>query len=298
MYSVCDLENKYSGIFPNLRSSGTLLAASDYSGESKDSSFIVFSFLLTTLDSWSQWEPKRVQVRDAHLSNSRRMSFKRLGDKQRQAALIPLLDAASTLEGISLSVAVHKSCDTIFNDPPLDLLNPDFAVYRAWKPKVLNKAFFAVHTLAFLLAGLGAPMQNFLWFTDEDSIAANGKRIGELTQLFAWIGTLYLPFMMGHFRCGTSKSDDGSRQLEDYIAVPDLVAGALSEQLNLPSPVCGNAGDIFWIYRPDMSNKTKTITSWLSNVSCPLKKLFVVVEQNPNNIGQMISCHHFYNQRA
>ena len=117
--NFCDLENKYQGVFTNLRPARTLLSASDYIGEAKDRYFTVFSFLLTSLDSWQKWEPKRIQVRQAHLSNSRRMSFKRLGDKQRRAALVPLLDAASALEGISLSVALHKRCDTVFNNPPL-----------------------------------------------------------------------------------------------------------------------------------------------------------------------------------
>ena len=291
-----NLNKKYNGIFPNLRPASTILAASDYSGEAKGSNFVVFSFLLASLESWADWEPKRVQVRRTHLSNLRRMSFKQLGDKQRRAALIPLLDAASRLQGISFSVAVHKSCNEIFNDPPLDLSNPAFHAYRSWKPKVLTKAFFVIHILIFLLAGLGAPMQNVLWFTDEDSIAANDNRLGELTQLLSWIGSNYLPFTMGHIRCGTSRSDDGTRQLEDYLAIPDLIAGALSEQLNLPSFENVNKGDVFWLYRPDMSNKAKTITSWFSDISSPLKKIFCVIEPHPKGSGHLISCHHFFNQ--
>ena len=132
---------------------------------------------------------------------------------------------------LSRTRRLDKKCSDIFNNPPLDLSNPDFGAYRSWKPKVLEKAFFIVHTLAFLLAGLGAPMQNVLWFTDEDSIAANEKRVSELTQLLSWISCLYMPFMMGQVRCGTSKSDDGSRQIEDYLAIPDLVA-------SYPQKVC------------------------------------------------------------
>ena len=157
-----EFDKKYGEIFPNLRSASTILAASDYSGEGNDSDFLVFSILLSSLDSWEQWEPRRVQVRQAYLSNLRRMSFKRMADKQRQSALIPLLDAASKLQGISFSIAVNKKCNHIFNNPPLDLSNPDFGAYRNWKPKVLAKAFFVVSTLAFLLAGLGAPMQKCL----------------------------------------------------------------------------------------------------------------------------------------
>ena len=140
-------------------------------------------------------------------------------------------------------------------------------------------------------------MQNVFWFTDEDAIAANDDRLGDLTNLFAWISSQYLSFSMGHFRVGTSKSDDGSRQLEDFISIPDLVAGAFSEQLNLPlSGAAKTSGDYFWIYRPDMSMKTRAITNWLADVSCSLKKVLCIVEPKPDRSGQLISLHHFYNK--
>jgi hypothetical protein len=34
----------------------------------------------------------------------------------------------------------------------------------------------------------------------------------------------------GRIRCGTMKCDNGSLQIEDFVAIPDLIAGALSEQ--------------------------------------------------------------------
>ena len=77
-----------------------------------------------------------------------------------------------------------------------------------------------------------------------------------------------------------------------------LVAGALAEQFNLPTPLSDNRGGIFWIFRPDMSGKTKIITSWLSDISCPLKKILCVMEPQPSGNGQVVSCHHFYNQQG
>ena len=291
-----NLDRTYRDVFPNLTSARTLLIASDYSGESPDSNFRVYSFLVSSLESWTKWEPERIQVRQKFLSDSRRMSFKALTDNQKQRALLPLLDAANQLEGLSLSVAVDKRGGALFNSPPLELSNPDFFAYQSWKPKVLEKAFFVTHVLGLLLAGLGAPTQNALWFTDEDSIAANEKRIGELTQLFAWISSIYLPFDLGHLRCGTAKSDDGSRQIEDYLAIPDLVAGSLSEQLNLGTPLNNDAGDVFWFYRPDMSNKTKSITSWFADASCSLKRLYCVIEPRSDGTGHKVSCHHFHDR--
>lgn len=293
---LASISEKHPISFPNLRSSNTLFVFSDFSGESQDSEFMIFSFLIIPSTKFTDWEEKRIQVRSTYLQNSRRMSFKRLGDRQRRAALMPFLDAAGTLDGISLSISINKHCRELSNAPLIDLSNDEFSSYRKWKSKVLNKACFAVHVLSLLISGLAAPGQNILWFTDEDAIAANDQRLTELAQLFTWICSTYLPFSLGHFRCGTGKSDNGTMQIEDLLAVPDLIAGALYEQFKLPNPGLELAGDVSWMYRPDMSQKTKEITSWFSNVSCPLRKFLVVVEPGRDDSGQVVSVHHYYNQ--
>ena len=293
----CRLDTKYQNFFPDLRSACTLLLGSDYSGESPDSPYLVFSFLLTSLESWAKWEPKRLQVRLSHLSDSRRISFKRLADGQRRRALGPFLEAANDLNGLSLSVAVSKQCDTVFAaSPPLDLSNTEFAAYRKWKPAVLDKTFFVLHVLGVLLGGLAAPMQDVIWITDEDSIAANNQRVRELTQLFAWISSQYLEFDLGHCRCGTSRCDDGSRQIEDLIAIPDVIAGALAEQMILRSRDHAGASNIFWVHRGDFSDKTKEITWWYSESHYSLKRILCIVDPSVNGQGHLLSWFHFHNQ--
>ncbi|MCP4083420.1 MAG: hypothetical protein GY743_24645 [Planctomycetaceae bacterium] len=293
---LAGISENYPESFPNLRSCDTLLVFSDFSGESRDSDFLIFSFLIIPSRTFADWEQSRIEIRSKYLKNSRRMSFKRLGDRQRSAALMPFLNAAESLDGISLSVAVNKRCPELRNTPPIDLSNDDFSDYRKWKPKVLSKACFAIHVLSLLITGLAAPRQNIFWFTDEDAIAANDQRLAELTQLFARICSTYLPFNLGHFRCGTSKSDNGTMQLEDLLAVPDLIAGSLYEQFKLPNPRFVLTGDVFWMYRPDMSPKTKDITLWFSSVSCPLKKILAIIEFGVDNNDQVVSVHHHYNQ--
>ncbi|MGA2404910.1 MAG: hypothetical protein ABSG91_24935 [Syntrophobacteraceae bacterium] len=224
----------YEQILPDFREARTPLLGTDYSGESSGAPYWVYSILITSLESWANWEPIRLHVRNEYLSDLRRMSFKRLTDGQRRRALLPLLQAANSLDGLSFSVAVNKQCESIFaGRPPLDLKNPQFAPYRKWKANILERAFFIVHTLSVLIAGLAVPGQNVMWFADEDSIAANDERVRELTHIFAWISSLYLTFDLGHFRCGNSKCDDGARQIEDFLAVPDLIAGSIAEQMAL-----------------------------------------------------------------
>lgn len=291
------LDNSYEQSLPDFSNATTLLLGSDYSGESSPAPYLVYSFLLASLETWAQWEPKRLQIRQDYLSDSRRMSFKSLGDAQRQRALLPLLKAANSIRGLSFSVAINKKCDSLFAERiPLDLNNADFAAYRKWKPAVLEKAFLILHFLGFLLAGLAKSGQNVLWFTDEDNIAANEERIRELTNLFVWITTPYLTFNLGHCRCGTSRCDDGSKQIEDFLAIPDLVAGALAEQLKITTEDRPKLSGVFWMHRGDFSDKTKEITWWFSDVRHPLKRLVCIIDPTENGRSHIVSWFHFYDQ--
>ncbi|MGB6066716.1 MAG: hypothetical protein WBG50_18075 [Desulfomonilaceae bacterium] len=291
------LDSTYEHFLPNLRGADTLLLGSDYSGEAPSATHVVYSFLLTSLESWASWEPIRLRIRKQFFSDSRRMSFKRLSDGQRRRALPHLLKAANSLEGLSLSIAFNKRSESVFEArPPLDLSNPQFAAFRKWKTEVLEKAFFICHVLGVLLAGLAVPYQNVLWFTDEDSIAANDDRVRELTQLFAWISSLYLRFTLGHCGCGTSRCDNGSRQIEDFLAIPDMIAGALAEQVALRGTDPDDLAEVFWMHRGDFSDKTKTITWWFSDSGSPLRRLAFIVDPAKDGNGLILSTFHFFDQ--
>ena len=236
----------------------------------------------------------RIQIRQKIFSDSRRISFKNLGDKQRKRALEPILEAANTLNGLSFSIAINKKCKSLFSgDYPLDIKNPDFVQYKKWKRDVLEKAFIIVRILGFLIAGLSKSGQNIFWFTDEDNIASNDQRICELT---TWVSSNYVKFPLGHLRCGTSRCDDGTRQIEDFLAIPDLIGGALSEQLKRKSDKSIDIPGVFWMYRGDFSEKTKIITWWYSKCNFPLKRMFFLINPSRKGMGDEISFYHFHNQ--
>jgi hypothetical protein len=289
---------KYANGLPDLRATKNLLIGADYSGEDGKAPCVVYSLLMTSIEAWAEWEPKRLQVRRTHFSDSRRMSFKKLSDKQRAQALLPILNAADSLDGLIFSIAISKQCPSVFSaSPPLDLRNPQFAAYRKWKPSVLDKAFLILHLSGLLIGGLAEAGQDLLWFTDEDSIAANDQRVSELTQLFAWISSLYLSFEMGRCRCGTSRCDNGTLQIEDFLAIPDLVAGALSEQfaINANSPPMPSG--VFWVQRGDFSEKTQRITWWFADAGQALKRLVCVVDPTEDGTAHKVSWYHFHNQQ-
>ena len=282
---------------PNFRKAPALLIGSDYSGESSDYPYTVYSFLLMSNSEWAKWEPRRVEIRQKYLSDFRRMSFKNLNDIHRKMALLPLLDIANSIDGISFSVAIHKQAVSLFDGPfPLDLGNKDFAMFRKWKKSVLEKAFTAIHFIGFLLAGFCKEGQDIYWFTDEDNIAANNQRISELTKLFAWVSDNYLTFSLGRCYCGTSRCDNGSMQIEDLLAIPDLIAGAISEQLKLRASDPKEIPDSFFIFRPDYTEKSSIISWWFSTCNKPLKRLLFVIDPSKDHKHHLVSFYHFHSQ--
>ena len=163
----------------------------------------------------------------------------------------------------------------------MDLTNPEFAQYRTWKRPALENACRVIHILSLFMAGLCQPRQNLLWFTDEDAIAANPQRLYQLTDLFAWISSGYLSFDMGHLRCGTTASDDGSKRIEDLAAIPDLIAGAVSEQLEVTDREMPDmVGNVFWLHAPLVRAKTNFISRWLIKTEAPLKRLVFYISSS------------------
>jgi hypothetical protein len=275
-----------SYVVPSFDESSTLLLGSDYSGESGDEPYVVYSFLIVGNAAWASWEPKRLALRRMIFPDDRRMSYKKLGDAYRRRFLRPVLEAADELDGISIPLAINKSAPSLFpKSGPLDLSNRDFEVFRSWKPSVLDKVFTLLHVAGFLLAGLGKPGQDVLWFTDEDQIAANPKMLTHLTKAFGWIASRYLEFDLGHIRCGTTSCDNGSRQIEDFVCIPDLVAGAISEQFR-GSIANGFRDDkILWISGAGMKDKAPPIMFWLATRQMKLKKHVFVIDPTSDGIG-------------
>jgi hypothetical protein len=282
---------------PNLSSTSTILVSSDYSGEHSGSKYQILSFLIADTGNCEQWDKEREEVRAEFLSNNRRMSFKELRDNQKFKALKPFLSSADRIPGLVFTVAIESSIQSLFEGlAPLDLENPEFLFFKSWRPNVLEKAFRILHFISFLLAGISHPGQNIIWFTDEDSIAANPDRLRQLTNLFSWVISPYLAFDLGHLRCGTTKCDDGSRRIEDLTAIPDLVAGAIGEQLQLQYEKKPDTSNIFWIQRSDFTQKTSFITWWLADTTKPLKRLFCKIDLLKTSNKLNVSWFHFHNQ--
>jgi len=280
--SIRDMEARNPGLLPNLRQGSVILTVSDFSGQHRSAKFDVLSFLMADLEQCGLWEALRSQVRRDYLGDGRRMAFKNLGDRRRKLALGPFLEAAEAVVGASVSFAVHKAVQSLFRQQyQLDMNHAELAAYKHWRAGTFERLLRVVHMISFFLAGLSREGQDVFWFTDEDDIAANRDRLTELTKVFAFVSSWYLRHDLRHLRCGTTRSDV-NRQLEDFAAVPDLVAGALSELLTAMET--GGTLPRFPLFLPapsGVSDKTKTIMCWFAQQSGNLKRLVCLI--NPSD---------------
>jgi hypothetical protein len=281
--SIRTVELRHPHLLPNLRDAETLVIGSDYGGHHAASRFESFSFVIADHKSCLEWANRRRRLREAHLNDGRRLAYKNLNDGKRRAILDPFLRIADELPGLLFSVLVDKDVASLFGDGiAFRRDDPSLVEFDGWSPSVIEKFLRIIHLVSFLLAGLSAPAQHVMWVTDQDDIVANTARLNRCVELLARICSHYLPHSLGHLRVATTKSDTGSRDLEDFVAIPDLASGALCDvvsELKLSGGL--PASEIIQLLGPNLQPKAKAITAWLSEDGHPLRRLIYAIDEMP-----------------
>ncbi|MBY0566017.1 MAG: hypothetical protein K2P70_01800 [Hyphomonadaceae bacterium] len=268
--------------FPQGLRGRQLYSVADFSGAHSNVGYDTYAFLVFDLDRNEWWLTAQRAFRSEALKSRRRMSFKNLGDRARRRALKPFLMAAEEIEGALIVFAIKKDHGSMFITSPS--AREDDAL-KMWKPTVREHLMRVLHLGALVIARVSAPGQDLMWITDQDEIASNDAQLTEMTTLFANIWGNITDHSLGHLRCGTTRSDDGSLVLEDLCAIPDLAAGASCELLSVMAreqlfPVKGLVTPL----RPSgFSPKTIVISNWLADRTRPLKRIIVVLDADGTN---------------
>lgn len=270
---------------PNLHSAGTIVATSDYSGQHKSSRFESYAFLIVDGRAVPEWDERRRGVRRAYRTEGRSISYKKLGDALKRRMLPAFLREADRLPGLCVCILIEKSIPSMFRtEGSLDLSESGLAPYARFSKDIFEKLLRVVHFQSLFLAGMTRPGQNVFWFTDQDDIAANEGGIVELTDIWRNVFGNYLQHVLGHVRCGTTGSDDGSLQIEDLAAIPDLVAGATVEAMNNYAAEGTMPTSRLIVPPPStMSSKARLLIGWLTDDRWPLRRLVFSFEAEPDS---------------
>jgi hypothetical protein len=281
---IYESEWRNPDLLTSVRRGNTLFLASDYSGDYKSVHYESISFLVVDLAFYWLWNEFRQKIRKEILKDNRRISFKKLNDDRRAKALVPLLRASNTLPGLLITFLIDKGVIPQLSVGIEEGHESSVVPLSKWKRKSFEKLNRVGHLGAMLVGCMSAPRQDVIWITDEDEIAPNVTKLVEATNVIGHFLNHYCSHNMGRFQFGTTKSDNGSKEIEDLAALPDLAAGALAElltmasdnqvlpqsQIHLPLPVC-------------ISRKTHAIVGWLADKPHPLKKLVVYVDQTSSD---------------
>jgi hypothetical protein len=273
--------------FPLLREAECLFVGSDYGGEHKEASWQTIAFVIADMAAAAAWQPAREAIRRTLLRDGRRMAFKNLNDRVRRQAMQSFLEAANHLPGLIVTFAMPRTLGSLF----ATVSRPDpacleFEGLRDLTSGVAEKLLRVVHLIALLVAGFSAPGQDLLWATDEDAIAANPTRLRSLVDTVARVASHLLPHGLRHVRVATAKQDKGDRSLEDLLAIPDIAAGGLSAVL---TSMLGARGaplkGLFLAPSTEAPLKARLVMDWLSDNTQPLRRLVVLVDENPGTRG-------------
>ena len=269
-----------STALPDFTHASTLLIGSDYSGQHSTSDFEALGFLIADADRLQPWLAARSALRERHLPDGKRMAFKNLGDKKRVAMLPEFIEASERIHGLLLVVLVDKSIKTFFRqNGDSEPGGVDDDLLAGWTAKVEERLLRVCHIAALFIAGLSRPGQNIVWIGDQDEIAANELRLRQFTEAFGRIMSGYLEHSLGHLRVGTTASDSGSREVEDFVAIADLAAGAMCKVLNAHRRAGVDfPSGIFVPNQQGMVSKVDALAWWLSHKGNPLKKIVLSFE--------------------
>lgn len=279
--AIALIEQRHPGIIPDLRKHQTILIGSDYGGCHRAAEFEVASFLVTNLESIGAWNAARSRLRKAGLPQNRRMSYKALGDHHRKKALMPFLETADHITGLLISIAVDRTISSLFEG---ERTGEERAILRevfnGWKPEPIERAMRIMHFAGLILRGISRGGQDVWWFTDQDEVVANQARLRTFVSTMATISSHYLPHQLRQLRIGTTACDTANHDLEDYLAVPDLAAGALQELLsNGDARLLLDTPSLFLPNCQTGAPKARCIMNWFSDITQNLRRVTLVMDE-------------------
>lgn len=262
----------------------TIYVASDYSGFDKESRYSVITILLSDLVNCRDWEISRRVIRNNYLGD-RRMAYKKLNDKKREAALLPFLEAAGTINGMCASLVINKKIGGLITTrDTLSNLKTLIDIKGKWNIYEFERMARVAHFVSLFLAGIAKPKTNIIWITDDDEIVGGEARKTDCARLVSAFTSAYIKHELGTLGIGTTVLDEGDFLEEDFAAIPDLVAGSLSDLMTELTKK-GN-----WLDTENIivgkKRKSQLIVAWLTRVPKRLRHINLVFEHlGGKNIG-------------
>lgn len=262
-------------------SNGTLVIASDYSGQHKQATHEAYTFLVTTDAYLTHWLPELDKFRAAHLPDGRRISFKNANEKVRWRAFPHFLRVAGNLRGNLITVLIDRRVGSFAGISRLDLAAALPDCFPTSAPdgtveKMLRLASF----VSLILAGLRDETQPSYWVSDHDEALDSDSR----REQFAKLAT-YLTFGLTGWKAaanhvfGTTELQESPYWSEDLTAIADIVAAAYCK---IEPQIPGILGRRNWVVGMSSSRvsdqRALLVGNWLAQGPALMKHVLLRLE--------------------
>ncbi len=191
--------------------------------------------------------------------------------------------ATDLIRGISVTLVISKAIDNLYlRKTDLEIAHKSFGLESKWKYTSLKTAIRVAHLVSILTAGLSKESQDCYWISDEDEIFANAQKTQDLQKIIGKFSTISISHKLDNLGMGTTVIDEGDRFEEDLTAIPDLIAGAMSEIATKLAQSTGGRipSNLAVPFSGEFSTKTDIISSWMWSKNQGLPKVVIVIEKH------------------
>jgi len=269
-------------LLPNLQQDNeSVLVFSDYGGESPDSRYLTYCFLVCAWNQTGNFIEGMARLRERHGLNApfKEIAYKDFRYGPIKRALPGYLSLLShTVNGLLVTLVVEKKARTVFGhnvNQAHEFITTTLANngFGQWKPDVAEKLLRVTHFAAYLVALLSRPGQKVMWMTDHDAIAPTADRYMDSLNLFN-----RLLFHYGKCSYGTVGGAlpfvDRDPTL-DLLSATDVVAGSVEHYFT--RRMCNTEN-------PSFKGEALSVLRWMSGQGIALKKRTMIIRQTDQEL--------------
>ena len=240
---------------------------SDYSGQHRQATHEVYSFLVTTWEDLQHWLPFWQDFRANWLPDGRRLSFKQLREPLRKRAYPAFLAVAGLLRANLISIMIDNRVGSFAEGGPKVLAKDlDDCFAPKMSASTIEKVYRLSSFVAMLQSGLRQERQRSLWISDHDETLDSWDR----RERFARLAT-YLTIGLTGWRNAadqdfmTTEANGLPAWVEDLAAIPDIAAGACAKLSGvLPEFIGQQRWTVRVSHREELDWRARTFADWLS----------------------------------
>jgi hypothetical protein len=267
---------------------GIQILVSDYSGQHRQATHDVYSFLITTWDVLQAWLPLRGEFRARWLTDGRRLSFKQLREPLRRQAYPYFLELAGRLPANLITIMVDNRVGSFVEGGPKALVEALDDCFAPGTPDAhAEKTYRLALFIALLQAGLRKEDQSSLWISDHDETLDSFDRRERFSRLATYL-TLGLTGWTNaaEQKFLTTEAENVPAWMEDLAAIPDIAAGACAQLSNvLPLFIGKKRWTVPLSHKDEPEWRARVFGDWLSTPHGALRH--VLLRLAPNADGEI-----------